>query len=185
MIIRCKIYLLFLFSWFAQTTKTFLQRKFPDLWYYDTIQSCTCICRSLCPTNCQAVITSLCIVCFAHNLPTSLFPQSPSPLPPPSFSFPSSPLFLSLLFSLCLSTHYLPFSLSLLSLRSKCFPHLLNSTTFSTCVIFLGSGKGCCMFNMRHVPMWRVSWHCGFMSVPGPLLTGSPTTRYREIWWTM
>ena len=40
------------------------------------------------------------------------------------------------------------------------------------------------MFNMRHVPMWRVSWHCGSMSVPGPLLTGSPTTRCVEIWGT-
>ena len=30
-IIHCKIYFVFSFSWFAQTTKIFLQQKFPDL----------------------------------------------------------------------------------------------------------------------------------------------------------
>ena len=33
MIICCKYISCFLFSWFAQTTKIFLQRKFPDLRY--------------------------------------------------------------------------------------------------------------------------------------------------------
>ena len=166
--------------------------------------ACTHICRWPCPTKWGHVIVKLslcnyCVFCsqLAHTaLPASLSSMSfcspssslsPFLLPliplPPLLSVPLSPLY------------YYPFSLLLLfpvpsilspspSVRLKCFPHLLNSTTFSTCGISLGSGRGCCMFNMRHVPMWKMSWHCGSMSVPGSLLTGSPTTRYMEIWWT-